>query len=92
MKYILLFFIKIYQKTLSFDYGLMKHIFPGIRICIYTPSCSQYCYESIKKYGSIIGSFFCISRILRCNPWNKGGYDPVKKIKLKGFIRVFTKI
>ena len=45
--------------------------------CTYTPTCSQYAIEAIRKYGCIKGSLLAAWRILRCNPWAKGGYDPV---------------
>ncbi|SFG72322.1 membrane protein insertion efficiency factor YidD [Oribacterium sp. WCC10] len=45
--------------------------------CKYTPTCSQYAIEAIKKYGCIKGILLATWRILRCNPWSKGGYDPV---------------
>ena len=45
-------------------------------VCRFKPSCSHY--EAIEKYGLIKGSFMGALRILRCNPFNKGGYDPVK--------------
>lgn len=46
--------------------------------CRYYPSCSDYAIETIKKYGALRGSIKAIYRILRCNPFSKGGYDPVK--------------
>lgn len=46
--------------------------------CIYIPTCSQYAIDAIDKYGAIKGSFMAIKRILRCHPFHKGGYDPVK--------------
>lgn len=69
--------IKIYQKTLSFDYGPMKGMFP-YGFCRFTPSCSEYGSQAIEKYGVIKGGFITMYRILRCNPWNKGGHDPLK--------------
>ena len=45
--------------------------------CIYIPTCSQYGIEAIEKYGALKGSFLTCKRILRCNPFAKGGYDPV---------------
>ncbi len=45
--------------------------------CIYTPSCSQYAVEAIEKYGALKGGLLAAWRILRCNPFAKGGYDPV---------------
>ena len=46
--------------------------------CIYTPSCSAYMGQAIQKHGYFLGIPRGILRILRCNPWAKGGYDPVK--------------
>ena len=54
--------------------------------CRFTPSCSSYGIAAIKEYGPVKGSFLTIWRILRCNPWNKGGYDPVKP-NIKGDIK-----
>jgi putative membrane protein insertion efficiency factor len=45
--------------------------------CRFYPSCSQYGYEAIAKYGIIRGGAMAAWRILRCNPFNRGGYDPV---------------
>lgn len=69
--------IKIYQKTFSFDHGPFKLLYPH-GFCRFNPSCSQYGVEAIEKYGIIKGGLMTSWRILRCNPWNKGGNDPVK--------------
>ncbi|MCI8408034.1 MAG: membrane protein insertion efficiency factor YidD [Lachnospiraceae bacterium] len=69
MKKLLIFFIKFYQRYLS--------PLKGHGTCIYTPTCSQYAKEALEKYGVIKGSLLSIWRILRCNPFAKGGYDPV---------------
>ena len=45
--------------------------------CRFTPTCSQYAIEAIQKYGACKGSLLALKRILRCNPFCKGGYDPV---------------
>ena len=45
--------------------------------CPYVPSCSAYGYEAISKYGAVKGGLLTVWRILRCNPFSKGGYDPV---------------
>jgi len=45
--------------------------------CKYTPTCSRYAIEAIRKYGALKGSRLAVWRILRCNPFSKGGYDPV---------------
>ncbi len=68
MKKILIFGIKMYQKYLS----------PLKRTkCPYIPTCSQYGLEAIEKYGAVKGGIMAFWRILRCNPFSKGGYDPV---------------
>lgn len=77
-KYIAINIIKIYQKTLSFDHGLFK-VFSPHGHCKFYPTCSEYAIQSLEKYGLIKGGIKAIWRVLRCNPWNKGGYDPVKK-------------
>jgi uncharacterized protein len=45
--------------------------------CRFTPSCSMYTVEAIQKHGAVRGSLLGVWRILRCNPFGKGGYDPV---------------
>lgn len=69
--------IRIYQKTLSFDSGWFSHLFP-YGYCRFQPTCSEYAYQAVEKYGIIIGGFKVLRRILRCNPFNKGGFDPLK--------------
>jgi len=69
--------IRIYQKTLSFDHGIFSRLFPD-GYCRFHPTCSEYGYQAVEKYGVIKGGLMAIWRILRCNPWNKGGHDPVK--------------
>jgi putative membrane protein insertion efficiency factor len=69
--------IKIYQKTISPDHGLVKQLFP-YGMCRFNPTCSEYGYQTILKKGLIIGLPLTAWRILRCNPWNQGGEDPVK--------------
>ena len=68
MKKILIAMIKFYRKYLS----PLKST-----CCRYTPTCSQYGLEAIEKYGAFKGSLLTAWRILRCNPFSKGGYDPV---------------
>ena len=68
MKQVFIVLIKIYQRYIS-PLKTTK--------CPYYPTCSQYGLEAIEKYGAIKGGFLALWRILRCNPFSKGGYDPV---------------
>jgi uncharacterized protein len=68
MKYVALGLIRLYQMTLS------KALPPS---CRFEPSCSRYTYQAIERYGFFRGSWLGFKRILRCNPFNPGGYDPV---------------
>ncbi|WP_425449236.1 membrane protein insertion efficiency factor YidD [Dethiothermospora halolimnae] len=70
MKKLVIILIKLYQKFIS----PMK----GRRTCRFYPSCSQYFISAVSKYGIIKGGLMGIKRILRCNPFNPGGYDPLK--------------
>ncbi|MDR0834894.1 MAG: membrane protein insertion efficiency factor YidD [Candidatus Symbiothrix sp.] len=45
--------------------------------CRFTPTCSEYALEAIKKYGALKGGWLALKRILRCHPWGGHGYDPV---------------
>lgn len=69
MKKILIFFINFYRRRIS---PLKKPC------CRFYPTCSQYAIDAIGKYGALKGSWKATKRILRCNPFCKGGYDPVK--------------
>lgn len=69
--------IKFYQATLSFDHGVPSRLFP-YGYCRFRPTCSEYAYQAVEKYGIIKGGLMAFWRLLRCNPFNKGGYDPVK--------------
>ncbi|MCX6806561.1 MAG: membrane protein insertion efficiency factor YidD [Candidatus Berkelbacteria bacterium] len=69
--------IRIYQKTLSPDHGFISSFFPN-GYCCFEPTCSEYTYIAVNRYGAFKGSFLGLRRILRCNPWSKGGYDPVR--------------
>ena len=69
--------IRLYQKTLSFDHGWPRYLYPN-GYCRFHPTCSEYGYQAIEKYGIIRGGIMTVGRILRCNPFSKGGIDPVK--------------
>ena len=70
MKNIILKMILFYQRKLS---PLKRR-----SCCIYTPSCSEYTRQAVEKYGAFKGLFLGVWRIMRCNPFSKGGYDPLK--------------
>jgi len=69
LKIILIHIIKFYRKYIS---PLKKPC------CRFYPTCSKYALDAINKYGAFKGSIMAIKRILRCHPFSKGGYDPVK--------------
>lgn len=69
MKKILLGFIIFYRKFIS----PMK----GYSSCKFYPTCSTYALEAVEKYGAFKGGYLAIKRVLRCNPFSRGGYDPV---------------
>jgi len=77
MRYLFLKIIRLYQKTLSPDHGLFAWRKP-YGVCRFYPTCSEYGYQAIEKFGAWYGLLMAIKRILRCNPWSHGGYDPVK--------------
>lgn len=68
MKTILIVFIKFYKRAIS----------PYLpKACRFTPTCSVYAIEAIEKFGAIRGTLLAAYRVLRCNPFCRGGYDPV---------------
>lgn len=77
MKYLVLFCIKLYQKTSFFHGHIFAVLSGGKNVCRFTPTCSVYMYQAVEKYGAIKGIALGIKRIVRCNPWSAGGYDPV---------------
>lgn len=78
MKKILIGFIKIYKKYIS----------PGLpQSCRFYPTCSSYSIEAIDRHGIFYGSALSIWRVLRCNPFSKGGIDPVPEKITKFYIK-----
>lgn len=72
MRTILLGVIRLYQKTLS------RALPPT---CRFHPTCSQYSYEAIARYGALRGGWLAVKRVSRCHPLNPGGYDPVPDLE-----------
>lgn len=69
MKYAVLELLKLYKSFIS------PFLPPS---CRFTPTCSSYTMEAVEKYGAFRGTWMGVKRILRCQPFCKGGYDPVK--------------
>ena len=69
MKKVLIGLIKFYKKYIS---GMKS-----APTCKYIPTCAEYGLQAIEKYGAFKGGLLTVWRILRCNPFSKGGYDPV---------------
>lgn len=69
MRRIFILLIRFYQLAIS------PYLGPN---CRYTPTCSAYAIQAIEKYGALKGGWMAFKRILRCHPFHKGGYDPVK--------------
>lgn len=76
-RYITVKILKIYQKTFSFDHGILKFLYPH-GFCRFRPTCSEYAIQAVEKYGFLKGGAKAFWRVLRCNPFNQGGFDPVK--------------
>ena len=72
MKKIFIVLIKFYQSQIS---PFMNYHGSN---CKYYPTCSEYTKQAIEKYGAFKGVFIGIKRIVKCNPFSKGGYDPLK--------------
>ncbi|HHX92397.1 MAG TPA: membrane protein insertion efficiency factor YidD [Clostridiales bacterium] len=68
MKTLIVFIIRAYQRMIS-------PVLP--KTCRFEPTCSTYCIQAVTKYGALKGSWLGLKRILRCHPWNPGGYDPL---------------
>ena len=75
MKRPLIWLIRLYQRCIS------AYTPPS---CRYVPVCSVYGMQAIERFGAVKGTALTVWRILRCNPFSRGGYDPVPEKKIKG--------
>lgn len=75
MKHAALLFIKLYKGTIS---PLLDFLFGKGNMCRFQPTCSEYMYEAIEKYGVVKGGRMGVKRVLRCHPLGGDGYDPVR--------------
>lgn len=61
--------------------GYKRHVSPLLPpACRFLPTCSEYAAEAVERYGALKGSWLAAKRVLRCNPFCKGGYDPVPEL------------
>lgn len=78
MKSFVLFMIKLYKGTEPLRRTLAQNLHLTVGECRFSPTCSEYMYQAVEKYGVMKGTSLGIKRIGRCNPLSAGGYDPVK--------------
>lgn len=76
--------IRFYQRFLSPDHSIWAKALDRPPYCKHIPSCSEYGVEAFEKRGFFIGFLKTSWRVLRCNPWGRGGYDPVDGIRTAG--------
>lgn len=76
MKYILLGLLTCYQRTLSPDHGPLRHAYP-YGFCRFYPSCSEYCYQAVERYGLLRGIYAGMKRVAQCVPLTPPTYDPL---------------
>lgn len=69
-------FINLLRLPILFYRRFISPFLPGS--CRFYPSCSEYALEAIEKHGALKGAFLSVKRIIKCNPFHPGGYDPVK--------------
>jgi putative membrane protein insertion efficiency factor len=74
MKQLILSIIRLYQKT-----GNLRNVFSK-GTCRFQPTCAQYLYEAIERYGIMKGIVLGVKRIAKCHPWSKGGIDPIPNL------------
>ena len=75
MKRVLIALVRFYQRAIS--------PYTGGSCCKYIPTCSNYAIEAFERFGAVKGFFLAAYRLLRCNPFSRGGYDPVPEKKEK---------
>ncbi len=78
MKKIALSLILLYKKTEWFHLPIFRSLFLSDRVCRFSPTCSEYAYQAIDKYGVVRGIIIGIKRIIRCHPFAQGGVDELK--------------
>lgn len=74
MKKVCITVLRWYQHILSLDQGVLRGY---RRVCVFSPTCSEYCIEAVGKYGVMKGLFLGVKRVFRCHPWQKSHIDPL---------------
>jgi len=73
-QHILIFGVRLYRWVLS---PLQTFLFGPMARCRFTPSCSEYALEALRRHGALAGAWLGVKRIARCHPWGSCGHDPV---------------
>ena len=68
IRLVLIGFLRLYRLLISPLYG---------QVCRFHPTCSAYALGAVERHGALLGSYLAARRLIRCHPWNAGGYDPV---------------
>ncbi len=79
MRRVLQAIIRVYQKTLSPDHGVLSR-FRRAPTCRFYPTCSEYAHQAIGRFGAMRGGLLALRRLARCHPWSKGGEDEVRNL------------
>ena len=83
MRTVILSLIRFYQKSALFRKVVLQNFISSTgqrsngKTCRFLPTCSQYSYQAIERYGIVKGILLSVKRISKCHPWSKGGFDPV---------------
>jgi hypothetical protein len=77
MKFLVLKLIRSYQRAKFFRQPLFKTLFLSDAACRFVPTCSEYSYQAIAKYGILKGGLLSLKRIFKCHPWSRPAADPL---------------